>query len=70
MGFASKFKRNENFFKILFISISIGFAFFIFNEILSALSLANYLPFWFAYIIMLGIPLIVGLYQTIKIEIS
>ena len=70
MGFASKFKRNENFFKILFFSILIGFCFFIFNEILSALSLANYIPFWFAYIILILISFIIGLYQSINIEVD
>ena len=70
MGYSSKFKRNENFFKILFYSILIGFVFFIFQEIVTVLTIVNYIPFWFAYIIMLGIPLIVGLYQTINIEIN
>ena len=70
MGYASKFKRNENFFKILFFSILIGFVFFVFNEIVTALTIINYIPFWFAYIIMLGIPLILGLYQSINIEIN
>ena len=70
MGFASKFKRNENFFKILFYSILIGFSFFIFKEIISAFTIGNYIPFWFAYLIMFSIPLILGLYQTIKIEIN
>ena len=37
---------------------------------ISAFTIANYIPFWFAYFIILGIPLIVGLYQSIKIEIN
>ena len=69
MGFASKFKRNENFFKILFFSILIGFSFFALKEIFAAFTL-NYIPFWLAYLIMIGIPFIIGLYQTIKIEIN
>ena len=70
MGFSSRFKRNENFFKILFFSILVGFTFFIFKEIITLFTISNSIPFWFAYIIMLGIPLIIGLYQTIKIEIK
>ena len=70
MGFSSKFKRDENFFKILFYSILIGFSFFIFKEIISAFTIGNYIPFWFAYLIMFSIPLIFGIYQTIKIEIN
>ena len=70
MGFASKFKKYENFFKTLFFSISIGFAFFIFNEILTGLTVANYISFLFAYSILILISLIVGLYQSINIEIN
>ena len=70
MGFASKFKRNENFFKILFYSILIGFSFFIFEEIISAFTISIYIPFWFAYFIMLCVLLITGIYQSIKIEIN
>ena len=70
MSFASKFKRNENFFKILFFSILIGFIFFMFNEILTALTIANYIPFLFAYTILILISLVIGLYQSINIEIN
>ena len=70
MGFSSKFKRNENFFKILFISILIGFCFFIFNEILSALTLSKYIAFWFAYLILILTSFILGLYQSINIEVT
>ena len=70
MGFASKFKRNENFFKILFLSISIGFAFFVFNEILSGLTVANYISFLFAYTMIIITSLVIGLYQSINIEVQ
>lgn len=70
MGFASKFKRNENFFKILFISILIGFIFFLLNEVLSALTLANFFSFWFAYAILISASLIIGLYRSINIEVD
>ena len=70
MGFTSKFKRNENFFKILFISISIGFSFFILKEILSALTVTNYISFWIAYSIMIFSCIIFGLYQSINIELN
>ena len=70
MGFASKFKRYENFFKVLFISISIGFAFFVCNEILTALTIANYISFLFAYATLTLISLVIGLYQSINIEVN
>ena len=34
VGFTSKFQRNENFFKVLFIAISIGFLIFLLKEII------------------------------------
>ena len=70
MGFSSKFKRNENFFKVLFFSILIGFIFFIFNEILTGLTVANYISFLFAYVILILVSVIIGLYQSINIEVS
>ena len=70
MGFASKFKRYENFFKTLFFSISIGFAFFIFNEVLTGLTVANYISFLFAYTILILLSILLGLYQSINIEIN
>ena len=70
MGFASKFKRNENFFKTLFISILIGFIFFIFNEILAVLTISNYLSFLFAYTVLILVSLLIGLYQSINIEVN
>ena len=70
MSFASKFKKNENFFKVLFFSISIGFTFFICNEILTALTVANYISFLFAYSILTLLSLFIGLYQSINIEVN
>ncbi len=70
MGFASKFKRNENFFKILFYSISIGFCFFIFKELLTLFTSELYISFWIAYVIMIFTTLIIGLYQSINIEVN
>tara|TARA_B100001250_G_C19752890_1_gene768645 strand:+ start:332 stop:1414 length:1083 start_codon:yes stop_codon:yes gene_type:complete len=68
MGFSGKFKRNENFFKILFISILIGFLLFLLKEVITALTISFNLSFWLAYLIILIIPLLIGLYQTIIIE--
>ena len=70
MGFSSKFKRNENFFKVLFYSILIGFIFFIFNEILAVLTISNYLSFLFAYTVLILVSLLIGLYQSINIEVN
>ena len=70
MGFSSKFKRNESFFKILFFSILIGFIFFMYNEILEAITIANYSPYWLSYSILIISSTIIGLYQSINIEVN
>ena len=68
MGFSSKFRRNENFFKVLFISILIGFLIFLHKEIVTSFTISLSLPFILSYTIIFSLPLIVGLYQSIKIE--
>ena len=68
IGFTSKFKRNENFFKVLFISISIGFIIFLFKEIITRLTISLSINYIVSYFIIFLVPLIVGLYQVIKIE--
>ena len=70
MGFSGKFKKNENFFKILFISILIGFLIFLLKEIITALTINYSIHFFLSYLIIFLIPLIIGLYQTINIEIN
>ena len=68
MGFSGKFKRNENFFKVLFISILIGFLIFLLKEIVTTLSTTIEISFIFSYFIIFMFPLIIGLYQMIRIE--
>ena len=68
MGFSGKFKRNENFFKVLFISILIGFLIFLLKEIVTALTTTMEISFIFSYFIIFMFPLIIGLYQMIRIE--
>ena len=68
MGFSGKFKRNENFFKVLFISILIGFLIFLLKEIVTALTTKMQISFLFSYFIIFMFPLIIGLYQMIRIE--
>ena len=68
MGFSGKFKRNENFFKVLFISILIGFLIFLLKEILTTLTITMEISFIFSYFIIFMFPLIIGLYQMIRIE--
>ena len=68
LGFSSKFQRNENFFKVLFISISVGLLFFLLKEIITKLTISLSLNFLLSYLIIFLIPLLVGLYQIIKIE--
>jgi len=68
MGFSGKFKRNENFFKVLFISILIGFLIFLLKEIVTTLTTKMAISFIFSYFIIFMFPLIIGLYQMIRIE--
>ena len=68
MGFSGKFKRNENFFKVLFISILIGFLIFLLKEIVTVLTTTMDISFIFSYFIIFMFPLIIGLYQMIRIE--
>ena len=68
MGFSGKFKRNENFFKVLFISILIGFLIFLLKEIVTTLTTTMEISFIISYFIIFMFPLIIGLYQMIRIE--
>ena len=68
MWFSGKFKRNENFFKVLFISILIGFLIFLLKELITTITSTLNLSYIFAYFVIFTIPLCIGLYQMIKIE--
>ena len=68
MGFSGKFKRNENFFKVLFVSVLIGFLIFLFKELVINLTKEIKLNFILSYIIIFTLPLIIGIYQINKIE--
>tara|TARA_B100000575_G_C23069802_1_gene616158 strand:+ start:272 stop:1351 length:1080 start_codon:yes stop_codon:yes gene_type:complete len=68
VGFTSQFQRNENFFKILFIAISLGFFIFLLKEIISKLTINLSINFYLSYLIIILVPFFIGLYQIIKIE--
>ena len=68
IGFTSKFQRNENFFKVLFLAISVGFMIFLLKELVTKLTISLSLNFLMSYLIIFLIPLFIGLYQIIKIE--
>ena len=68
VGFTIRFQRNENFFKVLFIAILIGFIIFLFKEIISKLTISLSLNFFISYSIIFLTPLLIGLYQIIKVE--
>ena len=68
MGFSAKFKRNENFFKILFYAILIGFCFYILKEVTSKLTVTFNINFIYSYFIIFIIPFLIGLYKVIQIE--
>jgi len=67
-GFTCKFQRNENLFKVLFVSISIGFIIFLLKEIMVKLTITLSINFFVSYLIILLIPFFIGLYQVVKIE--
>ena len=68
MGFSAKYKRNENFFKILFISVLFGFAFYVLRELINKFTITFDLNFIYSYIIIFIIPFMIGLYKVIQIE--
>ena len=68
LSFTAKFQRNENFFKVFFIAISIGFLIFLLKEIITKLTISLTLNFILSYLVIFLIPFFVGLYQIIKIE--
>ena len=68
MGFSAKYKRNENFFKILFYALLIGFTFFLFSEIINKFTVTFSINFIYSYLIIFIIPFMIGLYKVIQIE--
>ena len=68
IGICGKFKRNENFFKILFLSIFIGFIIFFLKEIINKLTMTLNINFILSYLFIFILPLSFGLYQLNKIE--
>ena len=68
IGFTAKFQRNENFFKVLFIAIAVGFIIFLLKEIVIKLTINLSINFFISYLMIFLIPFFVGLYQIIKIE--
>ena len=68
LGFTAKFQRNENFFKVLFISIAVGIIIFLLKEIIIKLTINLSINFLISYLMIFLIPFFVGLYQIIRIE--
>ena len=68
MGFSSQFRRNENFFKVLFISVLIGFTIFLFKIIVFNFTGKSNINFIYSYLVILILPSLLGLYQVLKIE--
>ena len=68
IGITGKFKRNENFFKVLFISILIGFIIFFTKEIITKITISLSINIFISYIFILLLPFLYGLYHIIKIE--
>ena len=68
IGICGKFKRNENFFKILFLSIFIGFIIFFLKEIINKITMNLNINFIVSYFFIFVLPLSFGIYQLNKIE--
>ena len=68
MGFSAKYKRNENFFKVLFLAVLLGFIFYILREMINKFTLSFDTNFVYSYLVIFLIPFIVGLYKVIQIE--
>ena len=68
MGFSAKYKRNENFFKILFFAILFGFSFYVLREVINKFTITFNINFIYSYMIIFIIPFLLGLYKNIQIE--
>lgn len=68
MGFSAKYKRNESFFKILFLSVLFGFIFYILRELVNKFTLSYELNFIYSYLIIFIVPFLIGIYKVIQIE--
>ncbi len=68
LGFSAKFRRNENFFKILFIAILIGFIIFFLRQIIFKITLSYDINFFFSYSVIFMLPFLIGLYKILQIE--
>ena len=68
MGFSAKYKRNENFFKVLFFAVMFGFIFYILTEIINKFTITYNVNFIYSYMIIFILPFIIGLYKVIQIE--
>ena len=68
ISFSGKFRRNENFFKVLFLAILVGFLIFFLREIVNKITISLSLNFYLSYLIIFVLPFSIGLYQITKIE--
>ena len=68
LGFSGKFKRNESFFKVLFLSILISFIILLIEEIIIAFTIKLDISYILSYFIIFSLPLLIGMYKIIKIE--
>ncbi len=68
LGYSGKFKRSDNFFKVLSISIFVGLLIFFVKEIITKATISLDINFYISYLVIFIIPFSIGLYQVIKIE--
>ena len=68
MGFSAKYKRNESFFRVLFIGVFLGFIFYILREVINKFTLSFDINFIYSYLIIFITPFLIGLYKVVQIE--
>ncbi len=68
MGFSAKYKRNESFFRVLFIAVFLGFIFYILREVINKFTLSFNINFIYSYLIIFIAPFLIGLYKVVQIE--
>ena len=67
-GYVAKFKRNENFFKTIFIAITIGFILFLIDKVIYSINIDNTFSYLLITITIPIISLILGTILMLKIE--
>ena len=69
-GYVSKFKRNESFFKTIFIAIIIGFILFLINKLIYSININSWLYYPIVILTIPSISIILGTILILRVEKS